>query len=308
MNLIARNLGRSIGILKTAMFACVLAVVLMPSRLDAAATALDEAVGDAADQIATAIRERSDTIAVPDLSTLDGRVTVLGRYVAEELVTALFARGASVVERSLLDRTFSELEMGMTDLMNPAEVKRFGRLVGAQAIIVGTLTDLGQTIKLNARVVEVETGQVIGAAATVVQKEASVETMLAQDVPARKLKRPTPRSEQGQSPQPKADPIFFSEDFSRYDNGDPLPAWGPNIIVRRFADGRSWLGSQVPGTHVVRQSVGYAPDFTFEFDIGSSGDGSLEFSLVLVDEKGDELRIDCTNRPFWGEMVVKCPE
>jgi len=168
------------------------AMVLMglPCRVSAGPVTTDSAIDKAADQIAQALRDRSVALAVPDIPALDGRVTVLGRYVAEELVTGLFERGMQVVERSLLDHALSELKLGTTDLMDPAAVKRFGRLVGAQGIIVGTLTDLGDTVKLNLRVVDVETGMVIGAAASVLQKDGSVARMLSQAVTPRWVERP----------------------------------------------------------------------------------------------------------------------
>jgi hypothetical protein len=159
--------------------------VAQPAPARAAGASLDVAVVQVAEQVAPAIRERRMTIAVPDLTTLDGRPCVLGRYVAEDLVTALFGLGARVVERRLLDRALGELELSLTDLVHPDEAKRFGRLVGAEGMLVGTLTDLGTEVKLNARVVEVETGHVVGAASVVLQNTDQVAAMLRQPVVAR---------------------------------------------------------------------------------------------------------------------------
>jgi TolB-like protein len=160
-------------------------VALASDRAQAEPESLDLSVAGVADQLAQQLSGRRWSVAVPDLATLDGRLTVLGRYVAEELITTLYARRVAVVERSLLDRTMSELRLGTTDLMDSAQVKRFGYLVGAQAIIAGTLTDLGDAIKLNVRVVDVETGQVVGAGAAMIPKDAVTLEMWGQTAPRR---------------------------------------------------------------------------------------------------------------------------
>lgn len=281
-------------------------LIAIPARVAPAPPALDTSISDLAHAIAESIHGRGLTVAVPDIPTLDGRLTVLGRYVAEELITALYERGVSVVERSLLDRAMSELQLGLTDLMSATAVKRFGRLVGAHAIVVGTLTDVGQSVKLNARIVAVETGQVVGAASGLLALDAQTTAMLARAVTPRRPLPRTPSSASG-SGADTGGGVFWKEDFSEYDNGDPLPAWGPNVIVRKYPSGRSYLGSLMPGVHPVRQTLRFPANFSLEFDMASDNESRIEFPLILVDEKGDELRVDCSYSKWHERVTVTLP-
>jgi TolB-like protein len=278
-----------------------------PQPVGATAMALDDAIGTVAEAIAEKIDGRGLTLAVPDIPTLGGHTTVLGRYVAEELVIALYRRGISVVERSLLDRAMSELRLGLTDLMSVTAVKRFGRLVGARAILVGTLTDIGESVRLNVRIVAVETGQVVGAASGSLPRDPQTTAMLGQPVTPRRVlpKGANRRDEPDRNVSPGG--VFWNEDFSRYDDGDPLPAWGPSVVVRRYPSGRSYLGSLKPGVHSVRQALQFTSNFSFEFDLAMDGTSRIEFALVLVDEKGDELRVDCVYSTWHGTFTVTLP-
>lgn len=280
--------------------------VAFPARTTASAPSLDRPIGEIAATIAKSVTETHLTLAVPDLPTLDGRQTVLGRYVAEELITALYERGVSVVERSLLDRAMSEMQLGLSDLMSATAVKRFGLLVGAQAIVVGTLTDLGRDVKLNARIVAVDTSQVIGAASGLLPVDATTTAMLAQTVAPRRIIPRTPGSVIDGNDPPAG--IFWREDFATYEDGDPLPAWGANVVVRKSPTGSSYLGSLIPGDHEVRQALRFPADFSLEFDLATDRDNRVEVPLILVDEKGEELRVDWTySRWFNPSVTVTLP-
>jgi hypothetical protein len=282
------------------------AAMVVPARVQAMPMALDQSIAAVAYSIAETIHGQGLTVAVPDIPTLDGRTTVLGRYVAEELVTALYQCGISPVERRLLDRAMSELQLGLTDPMSATAVKRFGRLVGAQAIVVGTLTDIGQSVKFNARIVAVETGQVIGAASGLLPRDEQTTAMLAQSVTPR---RALPRTPAADAPgnEGSAGGVFWKEDFSKYDDGDPLPAWGPNVIVRKSRTGRSYLGSLMPGVHAVHQAIRFPSNFSLEFDMAIENENRIEFPLILVDEKGDELRVDCVYNNWMNRVSVTLP-
>jgi len=221
-------------------------------------------------------------------------------------VTALYQNGISVVERRLLDRAMSELQLGLSDLMSATAVKRFGRLVGAHAIVVGTLTDIGQSVKFNARIVAVDTGQVIGAASGLLPRDAQTVAMLTQAVtPPRVLPRTPTGNDSGN--EASAGGVFWKEDFSKYEDGDPLPAWGPNVIVRKSRTGRSYLGSLMPGVHAVRQAVRFPSNFSLEFDMAMENENRIEFPLILVDEKGDELRVDYAYNTWSNRVSVTLP-
>jgi hypothetical protein len=101
--------------------------------------------------------------------------------------------------------------------------------------------------------------------------------------------------------------VFWREDFSKHEHGDPLPTWGANVIVRKFETGRFFLGSLVPGEHAVRQAIRFPPNFTLEFDMTLDKGSGMEFPLILIDEKGDELRVDFSYNAWRRETAVTLP-
>lgn len=141
---------------------------------------LDEGIDDIAEQITSSFPgSKTTTVAIVDFNDLQGKVTMLGRYMSEELITRLFqARRFKVIERSLLEKALGELHFNATDLVDPDAAQQLGKVIGAEALVTGTLTDLGRLIKVNGRVIKVETGEVLGAAGTQIIKTMSVEDMM----------------------------------------------------------------------------------------------------------------------------------
>lgn len=156
---------------------------------------LDRSIRAVAKEIAAGLRDpdtqakianaQNAILAVPDIGSIDGRSTLLGRYVAEELVTGLFNERIGVVERTLLDRAMSELKLGSTDLVSAANQQQFGRFVGAHAVVVGNLTQIGEAVELNLRVVFVEHGLVMTGARITLPDDDWVREAFARDVAAR---------------------------------------------------------------------------------------------------------------------------
>jgi hypothetical protein len=91
---------------------------------------LADGTKELADQIAaTASKEQKRRIAVASFHELDGRVTVLGAYLAESLTTRLFgAAGFEIIERSLLDKVMVEMKLGATGLIDPTTAAKVGKI------------------------------------------------------------------------------------------------------------------------------------------------------------------------------------
>lgn len=109
--------------------------------------------------------QQKKRIAVIEFSDVGGQVTNLGRFVAEELTTRLFSSGRfHVVERQLIVRLLQEQHLSMSGLVDEKTAKHAGAVLGVDLIATGTMTDLGQKLRINARVIETETGAVFAVA------------------------------------------------------------------------------------------------------------------------------------------------
>jgi TolB-like protein len=89
----------------------------------------------------------------------------LGLLVPAELTTRLHRdHNYMIVERSQLTRIIDELALGQTGFTDPAKTVEIGKLAGAQALIIGTVSEVGDRYLVDARVVSVKDGQIIYAA------------------------------------------------------------------------------------------------------------------------------------------------
>lgn len=92
----------------------------------------------------------------------------LSEGIANMLATTLAGSSAiEVVERSALDKIVQEMKLGMTGLVDPKSAAQVGKVAGANLVVIGSYTALGKSIRLDAKVVNVETSVIVkGAAAS----------------------------------------------------------------------------------------------------------------------------------------------
>ncbi|MDD5658146.1 MAG: CsgG/HfaB family protein, partial [Elusimicrobia bacterium] len=65
------------------------------------------------------------------------------------------------VERSLLNKLMDEHALERTGLMEPATAKRLGAMLVVDGIVAGSFVTLGSRVKINARLIQVETGLIV---------------------------------------------------------------------------------------------------------------------------------------------------
>jgi len=123
---------------------------------------IDQLSGKIAEKIAAAGKKK---IAVVDFTDLDGSVTELGRFLAEEFSTALAGTGKGfiVVDRIHLKTLLKEHKLSSTGLIDQNTIRRLGKIAGVDSLITGSLTPLGESVRINVKVLDIETASVIEA-------------------------------------------------------------------------------------------------------------------------------------------------
>jgi TolB-like protein len=121
------------------------------------------------------------TIAVLPFPNSDGSCSVLSTYLVDELILGLFSvpnSPVTIIERSQLEALISEMKIGAGGLLNPKTTQKLGSISGVQALTVGTITVIGDTVRVNARVVDTETGRTISAAGVTLPRTSAVTQLL----------------------------------------------------------------------------------------------------------------------------------
>lgn len=126
-----------------------------------------ETFGQGLQRIASTFSQAGEgkTIAVLEFPNLEDQTSNLSRFISErlttELVRALMPRGR-VVERRQVLQVLTERGLAQANLTSD-QILQVGQLLGADAVVLGTLAVVGQNVVLNARLVTVPGGDVAAA-------------------------------------------------------------------------------------------------------------------------------------------------
>lgn len=161
-------------------FLLILFALALPLLVHSQQSRLRQSVTQLSTQIARKMDANHRTrIVVLDFSDLDGNTSVFGKYLAETLITDLFDSGKfQVVERRLLVKVLEENKLKSTGLIDPATIKKLGQVLGADAIVSGTITDLANHVAVNARLVATDTAAVFASASEEIEKDEDVRSIL----------------------------------------------------------------------------------------------------------------------------------
>jgi len=70
-----------------------------------------------------------------------------------------------IVERADIDKAIDELKLTHDRLFDQSTVSRIGRLVGAQRLVLGSYFRIGKKLRIDARIVDTETGRILSSVA-----------------------------------------------------------------------------------------------------------------------------------------------
>jgi TolB-like protein len=129
-------------------------------------------------------KSHKKTIAVLDFTDLQGNVTELGRFLAEELSVDLtiVAQGFEVIDRTHLKTILDEHKLSLSGLIDPKTVKKLGQIAGVDAIIIGSVTPFGDSVRAAVKVIATDTAKIIGAAKGDIDKTKVIEELLAKSI------------------------------------------------------------------------------------------------------------------------------
>ncbi len=92
------------------------------------------------------------------------RLEPFRRGIADALATELSREKRFILaERTRIEALLSELNLSTSGLVDTASAQRLGRMLGVQALVLGSFSAVGQMVRIDARFAEVETGRILGA-------------------------------------------------------------------------------------------------------------------------------------------------
>jgi len=102
-------------------------------------------------------------LAFGDLYSL-GRITVEGDLLAARIIETLEDSGAyQVIERERIIDVLEELNLGTSPIVDESTRLKIGQIVGARYMVFGSYFVVADTMRLDLRLVDVETGNILKA-------------------------------------------------------------------------------------------------------------------------------------------------
>ena len=126
---------------------------------------------------------KTRSLAVVDFTDLQGNVTELGRFIAEEIALGLVTakKQLSVIDRTHLRAIYKEHKLGSSGLIDPATARKLGEIAGVEALVTGSITPLGDSVRLVVKVLDTSTARILAAASVDIAKTKTIEELMARD-------------------------------------------------------------------------------------------------------------------------------
>lgn len=110
--------------------------------------------------------------------TYGGSQNNLTSNIYESLAVSFVQKKLQVVERSQLEKILMEQKISQSGLIDLRTAQKLGQLLGTEAVLLGTVTDMGNSIAIRARLVDAVKGLVLNAAETELPKTPEIIAML----------------------------------------------------------------------------------------------------------------------------------
>jgi TolB-like protein len=222
------------------------------------------------------------TVAVIDFTDLQGNVTELGRYLAEELSVDLVgdAKGYEVIERNQLKVILQEHRLSATGLIDPQTARKLGQIAGVDALVTGTITAFGDTVRLSAKVLDTQTAKMLGAATSDIPKTKAIEDLLQRGI--------------GTAGAPKVS----SDASSGGDSAQKPTAQSPLALKPTTLSAKASVGDyRIELMFTPKTCKRHRQELTCWVEVMNKGETGLEFQLFtqecsLLDDQGNQYKLD----------------
>ncbi|MDD5222738.1 MAG: CsgG/HfaB family protein [bacterium] len=265
-----------------------------------------------------ALAQEKKSIAVLDFeSPVEKQYFDMGKSASDYLTAQLAEIGSyRVIERSKLEKILKEHELGMLGVVDPDKVKQMGKFLSADYILMGNITFLGDSFSINGRMVDVETGEIVGAKSSVFKDPTQLRVAVKNL--ARALSDLAKPKSGGQSGQSSAE-LFMgvsSRDF--YDSAEALireiaaievyvvgSITEVNTLDRKVKVASSMKTGAREGLRLKVQKLGFSgPEDVGSIFITQVGTGFLDASYLEGDQVKFSIGDQVTSKKYRFKVAV----
>lgn len=144
---------------------------------------LNDAVETISNSISSVDILKGKNLGIGDFTNLNGEGSQLGKKIADgvefELVKLSSGKGFQVVDRKNFAQIAKEWELQLSGVVDESTVKKVGSLLGLDILIAGTASESGKEIDVKVKLIDTESGRILGGAEAKIKKDEDVAKMFA---------------------------------------------------------------------------------------------------------------------------------
>jgi hypothetical protein len=211
-------------------------------------------------------------IAIADFVNDNGEVSKLGRYIADKL-TPYFASSKqfSVMERTLINKVIEEQQFQVSSFVDESSTQEFGKIIGAETIISGKVSELADMFYVHAKAVGVARGNLLVSVDAEVDRSGRLVALYTAPLPK-------PQKE------PSKARIFRAKGIGVPSSQHKNPTLARTLAARAAqADAMRNLAQEIQGAQIDSQTT--VKDYMTENDNVKIGVNSFLRGARLIDKK-----------------------
>jgi TolB-like protein len=124
--------------------------------------------------------KRIAKVAIVDVVNTAGGITAFSRLLTEEVTNAIARSGkVTVIDRLYLDRILREQNLTLSGLVSDVNaVQQVGKIAGIDALVVGSYFELGSSVRVSMKALDVKTAQVLSSTTASIDLEVALTDLL----------------------------------------------------------------------------------------------------------------------------------
>lgn len=131
--------------------------------------------------------ETKKTIAIMGFSN---DYPLLSQYIRDVFSETSLSQGIlRIIERSDLEKILEEQNLQLSGIIDDATAKKVGNIIGVDYLCYGNIVDVNTYMRLFAKIVEIETGEIVGIGSTNIDKTDDIISLLKVDKKVDKIER-----------------------------------------------------------------------------------------------------------------------
>ena len=149
-------------------------------------------------------------VAITDFTDLEGNITTLGRFFAEEITITLVqsTKQINVIDRLQLSKLLIDRHISNQGIIDPALAKQIAQVSGAEVIITGSVYPVANSVYLSVKIIDVNSAKIYAAGSVIIPRDRILDDLIKSTGLGITQQKETTTDEKPFSPQVRQADVF----------------------------------------------------------------------------------------------------